>query len=191
MRNSYVLQDLQVAIMHGPGRRPASEQLFLTFTGPGDVLFSFVAEGAMADATPRPRQFPAGPAGLCGWGSECKIGEFGGAARGRNGQAISRGEQEVLHDQTARRFLCPARHGGSRWRDQVRHRLPGPGNRAPRQGRGLSQVRSARTHAVLLRWLAGGPDRRVRSRRTRRTGRWRRPSSIGSAIASAGHGEGS
>jgi 2,3-dihydroxy-p-cumate/2,3-dihydroxybenzoate 3,4-dioxygenase len=90
MRNSYVLRDLQIAVLHGPGRRPASEQLFLTFAGPGDVLFSFVAEGAAADATPRrPRQFPAGPAGLCNWGSECKIGEFNDAARGRNGRAVS------------------------------------------------------------------------------------------------------
>ena len=46
MRNYYVLQNLQVGILHGPGRRPASEQLFLTFAGPGGVLFSFVAEGA-------------------------------------------------------------------------------------------------------------------------------------------------
>jgi 2,3-dihydroxy-p-cumate/2,3-dihydroxybenzoate 3,4-dioxygenase len=78
MRNYYVLRDLQVAVLHGPGRRPASEQLFLTFAGPTDVLFSFVAEGAVAGAERRrPRQFPAGPAGLCSWGSECKVGEFG------------------------------------------------------------------------------------------------------------------
>jgi 2,3-dihydroxy-p-cumate/2,3-dihydroxybenzoate 3,4-dioxygenase len=84
MRNSYALRDLQVAVMHGPGRRPASEQLFLTFAGPGDVLFSFVAEGAAVDAERhRPRQFPAGPAGLCGWGSDCKIAEFNDAASGR------------------------------------------------------------------------------------------------------------
>jgi 2,3-dihydroxy-p-cumate/2,3-dihydroxybenzoate 3,4-dioxygenase len=77
MRNHYVLRDLQVAVVHGPGRRPASEQLFLTFAGPTDVLFSFVAEGAVAGSERRrPRQIPAGPAGLCSWGSECKIGEF-------------------------------------------------------------------------------------------------------------------
>ena len=89
MRNFYVLQNLQVPVLHGPGRRPASEQLFLTFAGPGDVLFSFVAEGLMAPAKlpegapvniNRARQFPAGPAGLCGWGSECKIGEFNATA---------------------------------------------------------------------------------------------------------------
>jgi 2,3-dihydroxy-p-cumate/2,3-dihydroxybenzoate 3,4-dioxygenase len=77
MRNHYVLRDLQVKVVHGPGRRPASEQLFLTFAGPTDVLFSFVAEGAVAGSERRrPRQIPAGPAGLCSWGSECKIGEF-------------------------------------------------------------------------------------------------------------------
>jgi 2,3-dihydroxy-p-cumate/2,3-dihydroxybenzoate 3,4-dioxygenase len=85
MRNCYVLRDLQVAVLHGPGRRPASEQLFLTFAGPGEVLFSFVAEGAAVDAQGRPpRQFPAGPEGLCSWGSECRIGEFSAPANGRN-----------------------------------------------------------------------------------------------------------
>ena len=85
MRNYYVLRDLQVAVLHGPGRRPASEQLFLTFAGPTDVLFSFVAEGAPAAAERRrPRQFPAGPAGLCSWGSECKVGEFNEASNGRS-----------------------------------------------------------------------------------------------------------
>jgi 2,3-dihydroxy-p-cumate/2,3-dihydroxybenzoate 3,4-dioxygenase len=87
MRNHYVLRDLQVAVVHGPGRRPASEQLFLTFAGPKDVHFGFVAEGAVIDEERhRPRQFPVGPAGLCGWGSECKIAEFNDAASGRNGR---------------------------------------------------------------------------------------------------------
>jgi 2,3-dihydroxy-p-cumate/2,3-dihydroxybenzoate 3,4-dioxygenase len=76
MRNSYVLRDLQVAVLHGPGRRPASEQLFLTFAGPSHVLFGFVAEGADVPEGRRPRQFPAGPTGLCSWGSECKIAEL-------------------------------------------------------------------------------------------------------------------
>ena len=85
MRNYYVLRDLQAAVLHGPGRRPASEQLFLTFAGPTEALFSFVAEGAAVDAQRRlPRQFPAGPAGLCSWGSECRIVEFAGPANGRS-----------------------------------------------------------------------------------------------------------
>src|SRR5205807_1194303 len=77
MRNYYVLRDLQIAVLHGPGRRPASEQLFLTFAGPTETLFSFVAEGeGVAAESRRPRQFPAGPAGFCSWGSECKIDEL-------------------------------------------------------------------------------------------------------------------
>ena len=77
MRNYYVLQNRQIRIMHGPGRRPASEQLFVTFTGPDDVLYSFVSEGIPGPgADHRPRQFPAGPAGLCAWGSENRIEEF-------------------------------------------------------------------------------------------------------------------
>jgi 2,3-dihydroxy-p-cumate/2,3-dihydroxybenzoate 3,4-dioxygenase len=90
MRNSYALRDLQVAVVHGPGRRPASEQLFLTFAGPGDVRFSFVAEGTAVNAERhRPRQFPAGPSGLCNWGSECKIAEINDSARGRNGESTA------------------------------------------------------------------------------------------------------
>ena len=95
MRNYYVLRDLQVSVVHGPGRRPASEQLFLTFAGPTDVFFSFVAEGAAVEAKGRrPRQFPAGPAGLCSWGSECKIGEFSDASGGRS--------RQTRHDLTRR-----------------------------------------------------------------------------------------
>lgn len=81
MRNYYVLQHTQVPIVHGPGRRPASEQLFLTFAGPDGVLYSFVAEGESVDgdAARRPRQFPAGPQGLCSWGSDNKVEEFNAA----------------------------------------------------------------------------------------------------------------
>ena len=90
MRNYYVLRDLQVAVLHGPGRRPASEQMFLTFAGPSDVLFSFVAEGDAVQAGRRlARQFPAGPTGLCSWGSECKIVEFSGASNGRDGPSAT------------------------------------------------------------------------------------------------------
>ena len=84
MRNHYVLRDLQVPVVHGPGRRPASDQLFLTFAGPADVLFSFVAEGATMGPAHRPRQFPAGPEGLCGWGSDCRVNEFNTLAKGRD-----------------------------------------------------------------------------------------------------------
>lgn len=78
MRNYYVLQHSQTAIMHGPGRRPASEQLFLTFSGPDGINYSFVAEGRtiVPGSGPGPRQFPAGPKGLCSWSSDNKIEEF-------------------------------------------------------------------------------------------------------------------
>jgi 2,3-dihydroxy-p-cumate/2,3-dihydroxybenzoate 3,4-dioxygenase len=94
MRNYYVLQNLQIAVLHGPGRRPASEQLFLTFAGPGDVCFSFVSEGAPAGAEKRrPRQFPAGHAGLCSWGSECKIGEFNDVSGERRSRSATVGRE--------------------------------------------------------------------------------------------------
>jgi 2,3-dihydroxy-p-cumate/2,3-dihydroxybenzoate 3,4-dioxygenase len=84
MRNWYYLQHSQIPVVHGPGRRPASEQLFVTFKGPEDVLFSFVAEGVTGSKDRRPRQFPAGAAGLCSWGSENKVPEFGGVGAGRD-----------------------------------------------------------------------------------------------------------
>jgi 2,3-dihydroxy-p-cumate/2,3-dihydroxybenzoate 3,4-dioxygenase len=78
MRNSYVLQSAQVTIVHGPGRRPTSNQMFLTFTGPDGVLFSFVAEGDRIanESQHRPRQFPAAPGSLCAWGSQSPVPEF-------------------------------------------------------------------------------------------------------------------
>ncbi len=76
MRNSYFLQAAQVRIVHGPGRRPTSNQLFLTFAGPDDVLFSYVAEGEPVVPGRRPRQFPRVPRSFCNWGSESDIPEF-------------------------------------------------------------------------------------------------------------------
>jgi len=78
MQNSYFLQSAQVKIVHGPGRRPTSNQIFLTFAGPDDTLFSFVTEGDdIADeATHRPRQFPRHPSSFCAWGSESEVSEF-------------------------------------------------------------------------------------------------------------------
>lgn len=78
MQNSYFLQSAQVPIAHGPGRRPASDQLFLTFKGPGSVLFGFVAEGARRpfDQHHTPRQFPRKAESFCGWGSQATIPEY-------------------------------------------------------------------------------------------------------------------
>jgi 2,3-dihydroxy-p-cumate/2,3-dihydroxybenzoate 3,4-dioxygenase len=78
MQNNYFLQSVQVKIVHGPGRRPTSNQMFLTFAGPDETLFSFVTEGEdIADeATHRPRQFPRSRSSFCAWGSDSDVPEF-------------------------------------------------------------------------------------------------------------------
>lgn len=78
MQQSYRLHEAGGQVMHGPGRRPTSEQLFLTFAGPDGALYAFVADGARVDpaAPPRPRQFAPGAASFCAWGSQCRIPEL-------------------------------------------------------------------------------------------------------------------
>jgi 2,3-dihydroxy-p-cumate/2,3-dihydroxybenzoate 3,4-dioxygenase len=78
MQAMYFLQSAQVRIVHGPGRRPTSDQIFLTFAGPDDMLFSYVAEGARiaGDGTHRPRQFARKRLSFCAWGSESTVPEF-------------------------------------------------------------------------------------------------------------------
>jgi 2,3-dihydroxy-p-cumate/2,3-dihydroxybenzoate 3,4-dioxygenase len=77
MQSSHFLQDQQVRIAHGPGRRPVSGQMFLTFAGPDGVLFSYVADGnPIVEATHRPRQFPRRAQSFCSWGSRSDIPEF-------------------------------------------------------------------------------------------------------------------
>jgi len=78
MQNNYFMQSAQVAIVSGPGRRPASGELFLTFKGPDGVLFGFVAEG---DRHPFnedrvPRQFPHANESFCAWGSHSTVPEY-------------------------------------------------------------------------------------------------------------------
>jgi 2,3-dihydroxy-p-cumate/2,3-dihydroxybenzoate 3,4-dioxygenase len=79
MQSMYFLQSAQIKIVHGPGRRPTSDQMFLTFAGPDGVLFSYVTEGRRIDneATHRPRQFARAPLSFCSWGSESECPEFG------------------------------------------------------------------------------------------------------------------
>lgn len=81
MQNSYFLQSAQIAIAHGPGRRPTSQQVFLSFKGPDPVLFGFVAEGDKLplNADRLPRQFPRTPGSFCSWGSVSHVPEFCGA----------------------------------------------------------------------------------------------------------------
>jgi 2,3-dihydroxy-p-cumate/2,3-dihydroxybenzoate 3,4-dioxygenase len=82
MQSLYFLQAAQVKIVHGPGRRPTSNQMFLTFAGPEGVLFSYVAEGNTIDdeTAHRPRQFPFKPLSFCAWGSDSEIPEFAAGA---------------------------------------------------------------------------------------------------------------
>lgn len=80
MQNNYFLQSAQVAIVHGPGRRPTSQQIFISFKGPDAVLFGFVADGDKWPAGKErlPHQFPFAPDSFCSWGSLSREPEFGG-----------------------------------------------------------------------------------------------------------------
>ena len=78
MRNHYFLQGAQVSIAHGPGRRPTSEQAFLSFRGPEDLVIGLVAEGRTIDRTAErlPRQYPRHPDSFCAWGSVSEMPEY-------------------------------------------------------------------------------------------------------------------
>src|SRR5882672_7726117 len=71
MQNNYFVQERQIKIMHGPGREPASGQIFLRFAGPEGYDFSYGY--GLKDIEPhhRPRQFTLEASSLCEWGSEC------------------------------------------------------------------------------------------------------------------------
>jgi 2,3-dihydroxy-p-cumate/2,3-dihydroxybenzoate 3,4-dioxygenase len=72
MQNYHFVSSRQVRIAQGPGREPASGQVFLHFVSPCETLFSFVAEMKTIDPTrDRPRQFARNAEALCAWGSEC------------------------------------------------------------------------------------------------------------------------
>jgi 2,3-dihydroxy-p-cumate/2,3-dihydroxybenzoate 3,4-dioxygenase len=59
--------------VQGPGREPASEQMFLHVQGPAGTIFSYVSGMARPGMPHRPpRQFPRTPESLCSWGSESK-----------------------------------------------------------------------------------------------------------------------
>jgi 2,3-dihydroxy-p-cumate/2,3-dihydroxybenzoate 3,4-dioxygenase len=73
MQNSYFMQESQIRILQGPGRQPASRQIFLHVEGPDGLIFSYV--NGMAEVGDKPRlarQFPLHPTSLCDWGSESK-----------------------------------------------------------------------------------------------------------------------
>lgn len=72
MQSHYFVQDRQIRILHGPGREPASGQIFLRFEGPEGLVFSY--SHGLNDVEPdhRPRQFSTHPDSLCEWGSQCQ-----------------------------------------------------------------------------------------------------------------------
>jgi 2,3-dihydroxy-p-cumate/2,3-dihydroxybenzoate 3,4-dioxygenase len=73
MQNNYFMQESQIRIVQGPGREPASRQMFLHVEGPDGLIFSYVNGMAKLDGKPRlARQFPLTATSLCDWGSECK-----------------------------------------------------------------------------------------------------------------------
>jgi 2,3-dihydroxy-p-cumate/2,3-dihydroxybenzoate 3,4-dioxygenase len=81
MQNAYWLRSAQVKLLHGPGRQPASGQLFLTFQGVDSVAFGYVAEGErFAPDQPQrlPRQFAHARSSFCAWSSECAMIEYAG-----------------------------------------------------------------------------------------------------------------
>ena len=79
MQNAYWLRSAQWKLLHGPGRQPASGQIFLTFQGVDDVAFGYVAEGErFAPDQPQrlPRQFAHARSSFCAWSSECAMIEY-------------------------------------------------------------------------------------------------------------------
>jgi 2,3-dihydroxy-p-cumate/2,3-dihydroxybenzoate 3,4-dioxygenase len=72
MQSNYFVQERQIKIVHGPGREPASGQIFLRFEGPEGYVFSYGY--GLNDVGPdhHPQQFSAQPSSLCEWGSECR-----------------------------------------------------------------------------------------------------------------------
>ena len=78
MQNSYFMQESQIKVVQGPGREPASRQIFLHVEGPDGLIFSYVNGMAELDGRPRlARQFPLSKGSLCDWGSESKdVPEF-------------------------------------------------------------------------------------------------------------------
>lgn len=81
MQSNYFFLDRQMGIVRGPGREPASGQVFLTFGGPSpDIYLSYWTKSEPWSEAHRPRQFVAAPDSYCSWGSACTLTELGGAA---------------------------------------------------------------------------------------------------------------
>jgi 2,3-dihydroxy-p-cumate/2,3-dihydroxybenzoate 3,4-dioxygenase len=71
MQNNYFVQERQIKILHGPGREPASGQIFLRFAGPEGYVFSLGYGLKDIEPRHRPQQFTLEASSFCEWGSEC------------------------------------------------------------------------------------------------------------------------
>lgn len=80
MRAYYLLRELGVRIVFGPGRHPTSGAIFLYFEGPDGMVYEYSTGVRMITAedekTYRPRQFPFQASSFCMWGSKPDIPEF-------------------------------------------------------------------------------------------------------------------
>ncbi len=81
MQGWYHFQRSQVPVIHGPGRQPASNAIFVTARGPQGMFFSYAAETEEGPqiAARGPRQFAGQTWSHDAWGSACHAPEFGGA----------------------------------------------------------------------------------------------------------------
>jgi 2,3-dihydroxy-p-cumate/2,3-dihydroxybenzoate 3,4-dioxygenase len=82
MQNSYFMQERQVKIVQGPGRQPASQQIFLHVEGPDGFIFSYVNGTEYLTGRRPARQFPLASESLCAWGSQARdVPELSAEAR--------------------------------------------------------------------------------------------------------------
>lgn len=80
MQGWYHFQRSQVPVVHGPGRQPTSNAIFVTAQGPQGMFFSYAAETEEGPqiAARGPRQFADQKWSHDAWGSTCHAPEFGG-----------------------------------------------------------------------------------------------------------------
>ena len=77
MQDSYWLQAAQVPVAHGPGRRPASQENFISMRGPDGMLFGLVTKGDDVTGSDHlPRQFRHTAQSFCAWGSRSEVPEW-------------------------------------------------------------------------------------------------------------------
>jgi 2,3-dihydroxy-p-cumate/2,3-dihydroxybenzoate 3,4-dioxygenase len=82
MQNNYFVRERQIKIMQGPGREPASGQMFLRFAGPEGYVFSYGCGLNDLEPQHRPRQYTREASSLCEWGSDADIAELQPAQAG-------------------------------------------------------------------------------------------------------------